>query len=139
MRRRSHFEVFIVGNLVTIFLFCCIAEGAKWYKVGETKEGAQTFVETNSIKRIGGNIVKAWTRELPSKPQAVGDEKLIEITSYNEFKCGHNQFRPSEVVYSYQSGKTERITSAGMKSWKTIARESIKIMYEYLCNERMLP
>jgi hypothetical protein len=136
MRTGSRVEVFMVGILVTILVFCFNVEGANWYKVGEAKEGTQTFVDTESVRRTEGNMVHAWARELPAVPQIVGDEKLIEVTSHNEFRCGHNQFRRTEVIYSYQGGKTERITSEGIKSWKTINREPTKIIYEYLCKQK---
>ncbi|MGD0886880.1 MAG: surface-adhesin E family protein [Thermodesulfovibrionales bacterium] len=135
MRRGSRVEVYMVGILVTFFVFCFNVEGTNWNKVGEAKGETQTFVDTDSIRREG-NMVGAWARELPAIPQIVGDEKLVEVTSHNEFRCAHNQFRRTEVIYSYQSGKTERLASEGMKSWQTIIREPTRIMYEYLCKQR---
>jgi len=88
------------------------------------------------MRRIEGDIAKAWIRVLYVMPQPVGDEKLVEVRSHDEFRCGRNQFRSTEVIYSYQSGKTESITSEGIKSWKTINRESNRITYEYLCKDR---
>ena len=108
------------------------AEGANWLKVGEVKGRTILYVDPDTVNRTG-EMIGAKTREVQVEPVGVGDEDLVEVTGYTEFRCGRNQFRPMETTYLYKSGKTERIASEGMRTWKTINRESTRILYDYLC------
>jgi len=133
MGRRNPSEVFWTLSLLAFLLASSGTEGAAWLRVSEGKGTSVMYIDPGSVKKIDADTVSARTREVPLEPVKIGDETLIEITSYTEFRCAKNQFRTAETTYSYKSGKTERITAEGMRTWKAVSKASTKDVHDYLC------
>jgi len=136
MKKEFFPGVLLLMLLLTSLVACNSAEGANWQEVAGLKGIAKTFIDRDSIRKSQGNIAGAWAKISFSEPVQIEDQQLVEEINYYEFKCGTSQYRVLESTYSYKSGKTERIASGGMKSWKNINKESTRAIYEHLCKGR---
>lgn len=107
----------IITSLLSLFSLNVMAE---WIYFGSTSNSEQYLDLSN--KKVNGNIVKVWTRQVYSD----ADDGIFSTKALEEFDCKNDLNRITHVVtYSDKEGTQQRYAGNSKEDWQPLLPDSI--------------
>lgn len=118
-----------------IFLYCRMAEGADWVRVGTSDdESVSLYVDKESVAAVSNSVIRSWTKFLFEKPETFESKTFFQMLVQVEYDCSEKRSRMLELTFDYLEGSRETFNIE--KEWSPVKSGTLQEeSYLYLCDK----
>ena len=126
-------KLFLSIAIISFALACGRSKEAKWIEIKDVP-ALKLYIDQNSIKRVSGNIARAWFTFSYEQPQKIGSKLFQKAVSYDELDCSKKTLQIIQVKFYFTDG-TSQTLSGKLNSRNIGPGTPAEFEYRYLCEK----